>query len=157
MEPLIHIIYVSTAKIVISEKVLHALIQKSRINNALRDVTGLLLSSEGEFFQVLEGEQSVVERLFEKIKLDPRHSNVILIIKEPIAKRDFEYLNMELAESTAQELAQVIATHDSVHVDASSMFSKINEGRAKKIIQSFSDGQWRKNNFRGQSKYINQG
>jgi len=103
MEPLIHIIYVSTAKIVISEKVLHALIQKSRINNALRDVTGLLLSSEGEFFQVLEGEQSVVERLFEKIKLDPRHSNVILIIKEPIAKRDFEYLNMELAESTAQE------------------------------------------------------
>lgn len=43
-------------------------------------LTGILVHSGGNFFQILEGEKKVVKSLFAKISKDKRHYNIVKII-----------------------------------------------------------------------------
>ena len=59
-------------------------------NNTAIDVTGLLLyNGHGICIQVLEGEQAVIETLYDKIQRDFRHRCVNYIGKKVIEKRSF--------------------------------------------------------------------
>lgn len=50
----------------------------SRRDNAAQNVTGFLLRTARHFAQILEGEEPIITRLFEKIARDHRHSDVTL-------------------------------------------------------------------------------
>ena len=65
------------------------LIEVSRRNNTRADVTGLLIYDAGMFFQVLEGAFTGVASTFERIRLDPRHTDVTVLADEDIAVRGF--------------------------------------------------------------------
>ena len=65
-------------------------------NNADVSVSGLLLYSGGHFLQILEGREGVVERLFQKISVDPRHTDVTRLICQRIDGRLFENWQMGL-------------------------------------------------------------
>lgn len=95
---LIHLVYVSTATDHVSRQDLEALVQTSAMNNAARAVTGLLLFSSGHFIQLLEGQQATVERLFHRIREDPRHKDVQLLLNEPIRDRSFSLWSMGLLD-----------------------------------------------------------
>jgi hypothetical protein len=62
--------------------------------NAKVGVTGLLLYNAGQFLQILEGQQQVLEMVFQKIERDPRHANVCRLVTEPIGRRLFPSWNM---------------------------------------------------------------
>ncbi|WP_430400504.1 BLUF domain-containing protein [Flavobacterium sp.] len=83
------IIYLSSAIELFTDEEINLLLQKSRFNNAQKNITGLLLYSEGNFIQILEGNKDEIQNTFEKIKLDNRHKNIITVINEPIKKRTF--------------------------------------------------------------------
>jgi hypothetical protein len=70
----------------------------SRGNNARDGVTGALLYSEGCFAQVLEGGLEAVERTFERIQCDPRHSDVVVLRAARAEGRLFGVWDMALAE-----------------------------------------------------------
>jgi hypothetical protein len=84
-----HIIYMSSAVVPFSPADLQALLEISRRNNTALGVTGLLLYKDGNFLQVIEGDQGGVEQLFAKISLDQRHGNVVAFFKEDIPAREF--------------------------------------------------------------------
>ena len=65
------------------------LLQKARLANETLGLTGMLLHSDRNFFQVLESESAVVDKLYEKIIRDERNERCTLIIREPIARRSF--------------------------------------------------------------------
>ena len=46
--------------------------------NGSHDITGALYALDDEFGQVLEGPETVIRSLYEKIAADPRHDNVTL-------------------------------------------------------------------------------
>lgn len=76
-------------------------------NNARRDITGMLLYSKGTFLQVLEGEAGAIDDLMEKSKLDPRHCDVELFIRNSIKFREFKNWSMgyrRLDEADAKAL-----------------------------------------------------
>jgi hypothetical protein len=50
--------------------------------NAKADVTGLLIFSQGEFLQVLEGPKPAVEATYDRISGDPRHSRSAVLKRE---------------------------------------------------------------------------
>ncbi|NYZ11768.1 BLUF domain-containing protein [Azospirillum sp. RWY-5-1] len=50
-------------------------------NRAL-GITGFLIEFDGIFLQVLEGESDAVDRLYDRIRADPRHRNVELLLRE---------------------------------------------------------------------------
>ena len=89
-----HIVYFSTATKHFSEEDLTHLLVVSNRNNKGLGVTGILLFIEGCFLQVLEGEKEVVKEVFEKIKRDVRHDDVITLFKGK--KEDRNFLNWSM-------------------------------------------------------------
>jgi hypothetical protein len=141
MQPLIHLIYASAAIQRFDKTQLTDLLRQSRAANELAGLTGMLLYSNGDFFQVLEGEPGVVEKLYEKLHADKRHGKLTLIIKEPIAQRSFGDWSMGFADVSPEELEKVEGLNDFFH--DGSCFAQLDAGRAKKLLAAFADGRWR--------------
>jgi hypothetical protein len=66
----------------------------SRRNNEAAEITGVLLFSDTNFSQVLEGPRIEVERLYETLNHDPRHKDLILLLSEPLPARQFSDWSM---------------------------------------------------------------
>jgi hypothetical protein len=86
---MITLLYLSSAVTKFSDLELMELLAKARENNARLGVTGMLLYHDGNFLQVLEGNEAVVRPLFEKISQDPRHKSVVNLIEKPLVERQF--------------------------------------------------------------------
>jgi hypothetical protein len=78
------------------ERGLSSIQAASARNNADVSVTGLLLYSGGHFLQILEGREAVIERLYQKISSDLRHTDVTRLICQRIECRQFENWQMGL-------------------------------------------------------------
>jgi hypothetical protein len=88
------ITYVSTAVKLFSKAELVNLLEKSRHNNALHEITGMLLYKNGNFMQTIEGPQAAVQQLYQNIQLDPLHYHVITMLNEPTDERIFSNWHM---------------------------------------------------------------
>ena len=72
----------------------------SRRNNEAAEITGALLFSDTNFSQVLEGPRTEVERLYEALNHDPRHKDLLLLLSEPLAARQFPDWSMAILALT---------------------------------------------------------
>ena len=86
---LVSISYVSAASDPFDDDCLNDLLAQSRRSNHEHDLTGMLLYRRGRFFQVLEGPQDAVDELMTKIRRDPRHTDVRVLLSEHIDERRF--------------------------------------------------------------------
>ena len=84
-----HLSYQSTALLSVSDDAMQELLAKSRAYNTAHEVSGMLMYRDGQFVQVLEGEESVLRALYDKIRRDPRHTDVVKLVDEPLARRKF--------------------------------------------------------------------
>jgi hypothetical protein len=141
MTQLIHCVYASTAESIFKESDIPALLERARTFNAEQALTGMLLYIEGGFFQVLEGDDAVVDDLYGRIKRDPRHSKITLIIREPIAARDFSDWTMGFRTVDAREAGKLIGEND--FFKSASCVTQLDSGRAKKLLGAFRTGSWR--------------
>lgn len=66
--------------------------------NPKHGITGLLLYDNGLFFQILEGEEKEVDTLYGNVKRDSRNTNVVLITKQQLEKRNFPNWTMKLKD-----------------------------------------------------------
>ncbi len=93
--------YVSTANNTLSSKDVKDLLDKVEIDNNRKDITGILLSSETNFFQLLEGEEQVIKDLYAYILLDNRHKNIIKFIDQRVTKSAYDgYLSQIVTDQT---------------------------------------------------------
>ncbi|WP_025742889.1 BLUF domain-containing protein [Aquimarina pacifica] len=85
-----HIIsYVSTASSNLTNSNIQELFSFVEKFNIESNITGILMYSDGNFFQILEGDKEKVLLLFEKIKKDPRHYNIIKMLDKQIEVPSF--------------------------------------------------------------------
>jgi len=89
-----HLIYLSSAVNLFSDRQLEELLEVSRQNNGSSGITGLLLYVGGNFIQLLEGEKEVVLTTHRRIANDPRHRGLITLLQGDCAKRDFNEWSM---------------------------------------------------------------
>lgn len=61
----------------------------ARSNNAESSVTGALLITDHYFVQTLEGDESTVRSLFERIAKDGRHDKVTVLEEQDVGSRTF--------------------------------------------------------------------
>jgi hypothetical protein len=87
-------VYASSAVRLFSHEELVELLRISRINNARLGITGMLLYDSGNFIQAIEGPRDNVDKLFEKIRVDPRHKQVTVILEGPLDERQFRNYTM---------------------------------------------------------------
>ena len=89
---LVRLMYASrAAAAALDHEELQAILRQSRANNPPLGVTGVLCvcPASGIFLQVLEGGRSAVNRLYQRIVADRRHSAVELLAFEEITERRF--------------------------------------------------------------------
>jgi hypothetical protein len=96
--PIHQLIYTSCPSESLTPAALKALMVRSRVNNARLGITGILLHTDDQFMQVVEGPQAAVEDLMERIHKDQRHEDVRIIMAHNVARRDFGEWDMALRE-----------------------------------------------------------
>ena len=84
-----HLVYTSTASVPLTADELDRHLARWREKNARLGVTGVLLFSEGHILQVLEGGRNGVNKLYNVIASDARHSDVTLLSYGEVGERRF--------------------------------------------------------------------
>jgi len=87
------ICYISDSNNEESTNSLNELYSKAKNNNNKNNITGILIYSNYNFLQVLEGEEKMVDAIFKKIRHDSRHKNIFNVINTTIEQRIFEDYN----------------------------------------------------------------
>lgn len=81
--------YASSALVPFTPRDLRTLLEKCVSNNRPRGITGMLLYKDGNFMQVLEGEEKVVRAVHNVIAADPRHRGLITLLQGATPGRQF--------------------------------------------------------------------
>jgi hypothetical protein len=92
--------YVSTLHDELDGGALEALLQRSRTRNEQSGITGLLIVQGRRVVQMLEGEQHLVRRLYDRIASDPRHHDVITVWDSTTPLRRFPDWSMAFDDLT---------------------------------------------------------
>ena len=82
---------------------LRALLAQCRKNNAELGITGMLLYKDGNFMQVLEGDEGAVRGLYERIIADPRHRGEITMQQGFVEERQFPDWSMGFRDLDSPE------------------------------------------------------
>ncbi|NVK35757.1 MAG: BLUF domain-containing protein [Rhodobacteraceae bacterium] len=83
--------------------VIDSILEKSRHNNAFNGITGVLLYSDGLFFQVLEGTPADVGATYDRICSDNRHTDVEILAEAEVSRRTFSDVWMGFSDLTCFE------------------------------------------------------
>lgn len=87
----------------LTEDALLELLSESQKRNAARDITGLLLHSDGNIIQIIEGPVDTVKALYAKIAKDARHRGVTLMSSKAIQARDFPHYKMGFKRARSKD------------------------------------------------------
>ncbi|WP_452599807.1 BLUF domain-containing protein [Pontimicrobium sp. MEBiC01747] len=89
------ICYVSSSDIDLNISDLNELFKTTIKNNTHSKISGILIYKNGNFLQIIEGEENQIDKLYTKICLDARHHGTILIIETKICDRVFDNYSTE--------------------------------------------------------------
>lgn len=101
---LTYLLYISNRKSNCTDAEMENVLKSCMKNNPLIGATGLLLYSGKKFIQYVEGDYTNIMPLYDKIKIDDRHENVILLSLGVIKKRIFPNWHMGRKEVSNQEI-----------------------------------------------------
>jgi len=100
---LIQIFYSSRARDNLLAGDLEDILESARRNNEKLGITGVLILSDGVFFQAIEGEEEVLDGLLVQILADPRHQDAKVFRREPIGERNFGEWKMAYVAPTPED------------------------------------------------------
>ena len=103
-ESLHQLVYMSSARPELTKDALIEILAAAQTNNAKRGITGLLLHSNGNLIQVIEGTKENVEALYSKVENDSRHEHPMVLYRKDIARRDFPEFKMGFRTPKLSEL-----------------------------------------------------
>ena len=94
---------VSSAAKPFSKTDLLDLLVKAREKNARLGITGILLYKDGNFMQLIEGEEQAVQDLIHLIEYDTRHRGLLILSRNTIAQRSFPEWSMGFCDLNEDE------------------------------------------------------
>ncbi|MBC7785321.1 MAG: BLUF domain-containing protein [Burkholderiales bacterium] len=98
------LIYVSRCTSALTSEVLSEIVARSEKSNAARNITGVLMCCGPNVIQLLEGDPAEIEVVFQKIALDPRHTNVECLLRKDARKRMFPEWGMGVADLNSRTM-----------------------------------------------------
>ncbi len=114
--------YISSFAQDLSDDEIEDIARQATKKNAEDEITGVLMAKGDVFFQIIEGPEENIDRLFTNILKDPRHEKIITLgIQIGDLKRLFPDWNMKeinLDTSTSERLQPVRAIIDAVQAQS---------------------------------------
>jgi len=92
------IMYKSIPKNGVDKGKFKELLASSQQRNQARDITGYIYLSKTKIVQLIEGNDIIIDALFNRIKIDNRHTDVVVILDKKIEKRTMMNWNMAILD-----------------------------------------------------------
>jgi hypothetical protein len=131
------LVYLSAAVTWFSAKELREMLATCRVNNERDGITGMLLYKDGNFMQVLEGEESKVRTLLQRITGDLRHRGLVVIDSGPTAAREFGAWSMAFTDLSANSAALPEGYSEFMDLPLSDPAFVNNPERCHQLLQMF--------------------
>lgn len=94
-----YLIYRSRALVAPASQACRDIVAVSQVNNAGFGLTGFLHAEEGVFLQYLEGPPKPLWRLYDRLHLDDRHEDLVLLGCGDVGARRFEDWRMGYSDA----------------------------------------------------------
>ena len=132
-----YILYVSSATRPFPPEELVQLLAVSRGNNQRDGLSGMLAYRDGNFMQVLEGEEATVLAVYERIERDPRHAGVITLLRGHTPERQFPGWSMAFRDLSAAEGNTLPGYNDFLHAVRDGETFARDPSRCQQLLLSF--------------------
>jgi hypothetical protein len=109
----------------------------SRRNNPRRGLVGALYYGDGCFFQCLEGPQQAIEALLKTLATDPRHSDLKILSRRDISRRNFSAWAMKYVP-LEDSVKRLLRTHQLDSFDPYRFDASMIDGMVR-LLQTASD------------------
>jgi hypothetical protein len=119
------LVYVSNRKANCSQEEIEKILESCKKNNPPLNITGVLLYSDIKFIQLVEGESKVIMALYDKIKLDVRHTTPMMISYSPIKEKSFPSWHMGTKEISSSQ----VDFKTDINTDDKTIFNNILNGK----------------------------
>ncbi|WP_439563044.1 BLUF domain-containing protein [Roseinatronobacter sp.] len=130
------IVYLSSARTALDKEQVEEILHLSRRNNQEAGITGFLAYHDGCFFQVIEGPDVAIERALTRIRLDTRHSGMLVLSDTDAEHRAFP--DWRMAFVARSELAGVMDKAAIPLADIARQASSLSDDmRVNKLFKSF--------------------
>jgi hypothetical protein len=133
------LVYVSVAQEALSKEDLLDILAKSRESNPKAGITGMLLYKDGNFMQVLEGEEAAVRELYGRIARDPRHLGVLTLVEGEREERCFGEWSMGFQDLGAPEARALPGYSDFLDTLTAEHFAE-DRGQCERLLLAFKRG-----------------
>jgi len=138
------IIYRSHIATHVPLKTLNELALKANKINKSSDVTGILLFNGTHFFQLLEGPEQAVKAVYSRISQDPRHHNLVELLRDYAPARRFGHVGMELFDLRQHDKETVL---DAVLAKCTTRYQLTYADRALQFLRTFVEAREKENYF----------
>lgn len=142
-EPVYQLLYISASNHDFNEEELCDLLNIARKKNVAAGVSGMLLYHNGSFIQALEGAQTEVEIIYERISKDPRHTESRVLFRGEIFERDFGGWSMGFYRSKQSASENLKGFHEFLSKGIRQNNSEEGDSTVRKALQGFREGKWR--------------
>jgi hypothetical protein len=132
-----YIAYVSAAVRRFSKSELVELLEQSRQKNTRLGLTGMLLYKDGDFMQVLEGDEPVVREAMATIERDPRHTHFMPLIHGNIEERQFSEWSMGFRDLNSPEVRSASGYSAFLNTPLTDAEFVADPGKAHRLLLSF--------------------
>ena len=119
------------ARILTNQDIEELLFQIREKNKRLA-ITGILLLIQGKFVQYIEGQASEIDKVYEKIKVDNRHNELVLLDSGDLDKRQFKDWSMAYKKVGDDEIKDILG-HSKLNLD--DLFLKPTEEKTHPVLQ----------------------
>ncbi len=131
------LVYASSAVTPFTPPELIDLLAKSHKNNAELGISGMLLYKDGNFMQVLEGEEGVVRTLYDAIGRDPRHRGLLTLLQGPLAERQFPDWSMGFRDLKAADVLAMPGYSEFLNTPLTDPRFSSDQTRCQKLLTTF--------------------
>jgi len=117
-----------------------AILIRSKSRNNKNKISGILIHSDGNFFQIIEGHKETVQELYLRIESDHRHHSMIRIFQKDIAYPSFNSLKKEFIAISGKKFKDYALQK---YLDLEATYNKNNYASTSYLIHKFIYGETR--------------
>jgi len=136
-----YLVYVSVAAENVSKDDLLEILSQSRFQNAEAGITGMLLYKDGNFMQVLEGEENAVRDLYTRIRHDPRHLGIVTLVEGERDNRCFGDWSMGFQDLSSPEARDVAGYSEFMNTPLTAEEFSSDPGQCERLLWAFKRGE----------------
>jgi len=110
--PLKFVSYISSQSRVMTKQSIEDFLFQVRDKNKQLAITGILLLIQGKFVQYIEGPAEEIDKVYESISKDKRHTEMIMLDSGRLTERQFKDWSMAYKEVDDKQIKEIVGKED---------------------------------------------